>query len=288
MSTPRTLTWPEHAAADRWRVRGSSRAVLHAGMRECDQWIVMVPGFTGSKEDFLALLEPLAQARVGVVSFDQLGQHQSDGSDVAADYALDELAGDVAQVAATAAHLFGRDDAPHLLGHSFGGLVAQRAVAMGAITPASLIAFCTGPGALPPERHGLLPEVVDLLPHTPLGELWTSRQERDERNGPLPADVQEFLEARWFANHPLQLREFAHHLLVHPGDVDRLADLVAQGLPVSVVWGELDDAWPIDMQQEFARRIGAQAHEIAGAGHSPNADSPAATAELLVRLVRSA
>ena len=286
MSTPPFVAWPGCATVDRWPIRGGTRAVVHAAMHDCTAWLVMVPGYTGSKEDFIGLLGPLADAGIGVVAFDQLGQHESTGSDDPADYALAALAGDVAEVIAVAARTFGRADAPHLLGHSFGGLVAQHAVATGLVWPASLIALCTGPGALPAERHGMLPTVVDLLPHTPLADLWSARQERAARTGPVPAEVEGFLERRWIANHPMQLREFARHLLTHPGDSDDLAVLAAASLPITVVWGELDDAWPIPMQQEFARRVGARAIEVPGVGHSPNAESPAQTARLLETIVR--
>ena len=58
----------------------------------------MVPGFTGSKEDFIAVLPLLAEAEVGVVTFDQLGQYESDGSDRPEDYAIELLAADVGEI----------------------------------------------------------------------------------------------------------------------------------------------------------------------------------------------
>ncbi|MEU8568318.1 alpha/beta hydrolase [Streptomyces pathocidini] len=65
---------------------------------------LLVPGFTGSKEDFLALLEPLARRGFRVVAVDGRGQHESGGPREESAYAQDELAQDIlAQAAAIAA-----------------------------------------------------------------------------------------------------------------------------------------------------------------------------------------
>ena len=69
---------------------------------------MLVPGFTGSKEDFVAVLAPLAAAGWRVVTYDQRGQHETPGAPppgevvTAESYALSELALDLlAIVAAT-------------------------------------------------------------------------------------------------------------------------------------------------------------------------------------------
>ena len=43
--------------------------------------VLMVAGYTGSKEDFAPLLAPLAEAGYRVVALDQRGQYESPGPD---------------------------------------------------------------------------------------------------------------------------------------------------------------------------------------------------------------
>ena len=253
-------------------------------------WVIFVPGFTGSKEDFIALPPELAAHGIGLLSYDQLGQYESDGSDRPQDHALPQLAADLAEVIDQAAHRFGRSDPPHLVGHSFGGLVAQQAVASRLVRPASLVLLCTGPGALPPRRRGPLPDMLQALPHASLAELWQVKLALDAArldpvdDGQMPSPVvMSFLEQRWLRNHPTQLEQFARILLEQEPMTAALADVVRAGLPTTVVWGEHDDAWPIPIQQAMAAELGAATIEIPGGGHSPNADAPAALVAALVR-----
>ena len=255
---------------------------MHAGLAADRPWVLLVPGFTGSKEDFIAVLPLLATAGVGAVSFDQLGQHESDGSNDAADYAVPLLASDVSGIADAAAEKFNLAP-PHLLGHSFGGLVVQEAVASGAIRPASLVLFCTGPGALPAERWGELPDLVAALEHSELAEIWRIMRDMEEAEDvvPPPTDVAAFLERRWHANNPVQMREFALQLMHAPSVTARLLPTIAT-IPTTVVWGEHDDAWPIVMQRNMAADLGAPAIELPGVGHSPNAQDPQAMVDALL------
>jgi pimeloyl-ACP methyl ester carboxylesterase len=284
VSTPPFVDLPAGVRADRWRVRGGERAVLHAGPRDARAWVLLVPGFTGSKEDFIAVLPLLAEAGVGAVAFDQLGQFESDASADPSDYAVPELALDLAGVVAAAGERFDRAQEVHVVGHSFGGLVVQEAVAGGVVRPASLTLLCTGPGALPRERWAGLPDLVDALAVADLAEIWRIMRQMEQAEDPVPPApaVAAFLEARWHANSPVQLAAFAQHLMHQPDLVDRLVPRVADGLPTRVIWGEADDAWPIAVQADMARRLGAQAVELPGVGHSPNAEAPALTAQALL------
>jgi pimeloyl-ACP methyl ester carboxylesterase len=284
VSTPPFVDLPAGATVEMWDVRGSRRAVMHIGLEDAATWAVLVPGFTGSKEDFIALLPILAQAGVGVVAFDQLGQYQSDGSDDPADYEVDLLAADLAEVMAEATRRRPRADAPHLLGHSFGGLVAQAAVTTVGVRPASLTLFCTGPGALPEERWEGLPGLVAALDEHDLATIWRIMREMEQAEDvvPPPPAVAAFLEDRWHANHPVQLRQFAQHLMDAADRTDLLVPVVAAGLRTVVMWGEDDDAWPVPMQQEMAMRLAAPAVELRGLGHSPNAQDPQATVAALI------
>jgi pimeloyl-ACP methyl ester carboxylesterase len=287
VSTPPFVDLPDGVVAERWPVRGSARAVLHAGLDGAREWAILVPGFTGSKEDFIALLPLLAEQGVGVVAFDQLGQYESDASDDPHDYALSRLAGDVAELAAVAARRCGLATAPHLVGHSFGGLVAQEAVAGDRLRPASLVLLCSGPGALPEDRWQDLPALVEALDVHDLATLWRIMAEMAEGDpgagGPVPsADVHAFLERRWHANSPVQLSVVARLLMSQPPLTDRVRAAVGAQLPVTVMWGAHDDAWPIEVQQVMAGALGAATVEVPGVGHSPNAEDPAGTVAALL------
>ena len=88
--------------------------------------VLLVAGYTGSKEDFAPLLMPLADAGLRAVAIDQRGQFESPGPEDPERYTVAELAADVAAVGRT---LRAESAGPvHLLGHSFGGLVTRAAV----------------------------------------------------------------------------------------------------------------------------------------------------------------
>ncbi len=110
------------AALDAWPAQGSP---FHGTA-------VMVPGFTGSKEDFIPMLATIVSAGYRVVCYDQRGQYESAGPSRAAAYSIEAFAKDLSGVIGSIA-----DGQPvHLLGHSFGGLVARRAVIAVPGTPA--------------------------------------------------------------------------------------------------------------------------------------------------------
>src|SRR5262245_10323976 len=59
---------------------------------------VLLPGFTGSKEDFIPLLSPIAAAGYRVICYDQRGQYESAGPDREAAYSLSLFARDLREV----------------------------------------------------------------------------------------------------------------------------------------------------------------------------------------------
>ena len=127
MSRPPAFAPPPGALAHALRTaRGDFAAhAVPVRRRRAHGTALLLPGFTGSKEDFIALHEPLAAAGYRTVAVDGRGQYESDGpEDDESAYAQGELARDVlAQAAAV-----GRRDAVHLLGHSLGGQIARAAV----------------------------------------------------------------------------------------------------------------------------------------------------------------
>jgi pimeloyl-ACP methyl ester carboxylesterase len=62
---------------------------------------------------------------------------------------------------------------------------------------------------------------------------------------------------------------------------DRTAALAATDTPLLVVYGENDDAWAPAIQEDMARRLGAQRVCIPGAAHSPAVEAPETAASIM-------
>ncbi len=281
MSTPPFVDLPEGVTPTRWPVGAGHRAVLHAGPGGgVDDWVLLVPGFTGSKEDFIAVLPLLAAVGIGAVTFDQCGQYESTGSSDPGSYALTALAADLAAVTETVVSTLGWTSPPHLLGHSFGGLVAQQAVIDDAVRPRTLTLLDTGPGALPPSAHADLERLREAVTVVGLELIWPQLPAAAR---PMSPAVAAFVERRWCANDPEHVREVARILMTTPDLTRALRDAVG-GKPVVVAWGESDETWPSAGQRPWAGELGATAVELPGSGHSPNVDDP----EGLVDALRAA
>lgn len=236
--------------------------------------VLLVPGFTGSKEDFIAVLEPIAAAGHRVTAIDQRGQFESPGDGDPASYDVTQLAEDVRAV-------IGLIGTPvHLLGHSFGGLVARAVALADRAALRTLTLLGSGPAALPHPAAGNLSLMAQALPTVDLETIWTvkRRMEQDAGEDPLPEDVEMFLRRRFLANDPVGLLRLAEQLL---SESDRVAEVAALDLPLLVAFGDRDDAWPPDVQADMAARLGAAVSRIADAGHSPAAERPAETAAVL-------
>lgn len=280
MSTPRTLELP--TGVRRGTVasaRGNFAALeaIPAGERALGT-ALLVPGYTGSKEDFLAVLGPLAAAGRRVVAVDMRGQYETPGPDTPGAYDPRELGKDITALARATA-------AVHLLGHSFGGLVARETVLDGTYTPCSLTLMCSGPAALPRPRADELRLVLDALESLAardrggkVAEIWHGALEPQAVADGVPEPVIAFLRERMLASNPTGLTAMATHLLSAP---DKTGDLASRNVPVLVLFGEDDNAWPPAQQEEMAIRLNARRACIAGAAHSPAVEAPAVTAQAL-------
>jgi len=101
-------------------------------------------------------------------------------------------------------------------------------------------------------------------------------QYKEETDKLLPR--YELYKKRWTASDPHSTRTMALHLLQAQSLIDRLA---AIALPVHVIYGENDDAWPLAAQDQMARDLSAPCTIIKNAGHCPNEDQPEETARVL-------
>ena len=243
--------------------------------------VLLVPGFTGSKEDFAPLLPLLADAGWSAGTYDQRGQFESPGA-ADDDYSLSGYAADLVAVADS---LFGSGERIHVVGHSFGGLVAGTAAIEHPDTWASLTLMCSGPGAIGGERGKAALAAADVIDRDGLEAAWLLK-ERDERErgfDPPPEDVAEFLHRRFRSNEPASLAAMARLLGRAP---DRTDDLVALKIPVASVRGE-HDTWPHAEQDALAKAVGTSVVVIPEAEHSPAVEAPVPTRDALVRIFLS-
>ena len=258
---------------------GGPIAGLQAGATE-GRPALLVPGFTGSKEDFGPILDPLAGAGYRVTAIDLPGQYESPGHGQVAAYTVDALG---ALVHAAAAQL---GDRVHLLGHSFGGLVSRAAAIGDPDAFASLTLMSSGPAGLDGGRRARMDLLRPVLMTHGIAAVYDAMQALEQSEpgyAARPAELSDFLRRRFLAGDPAMLLGMADALVNEP---DRVDALIATGLPLLVVYGTDDDAWTPDVQAQMAKRLGAPSIEIPAA-HSPAIDDPAGTVEALIAFWQS-
>jgi pimeloyl-ACP methyl ester carboxylesterase len=301
VSTPTSLSLPDGVRRSVIETRRGSFAALEAmpGSGVCErQPAVLVPGFTGSKEDFLAILHQLGAAGRRVLAIDLRGQYQTPGPDDPGAYAIRELGADVAAIVdAMAARAGGAGDGElgpvHVVGHSFGGLVVREALLGGARHVGSVTFMSSGPAQLTgPAADELIAllgyldgESPEVMRNT-IEKIWDSVLAPQAVAAGVAPDIVAFLRDRMLANSPVGLQVMARYLLQAP---DRTSELAGElHVPVLVLYGEDDDKWEPAAQEEMAGRVGAERVCIPGAAHSPAVDAPETTASALNRFWHAA
>lgn len=243
---------------------------------------LLLPGYTGSKEDFVPLLDGIAEAGFDVIAIDLPGQHHSPGPDDERAYLPDALG---AVVAGLVTQLTREGRRMLLLGHSYGGLVARGALLAGAPI-AGLTLMASGPGELPPgPRRAALDLGEPLLRAEGQASAYRVREQisaSDPGWARLPEDLKQFFRARFEGSSAAGLLGMATALRSEPDRVAELAMALDRAeVPRLVVTGEHDDAWSVPEQREMALRLGAQFALVPGAAHSANTENPVVLLEIL-------
>lgn len=266
---------PEGVVRTSVDIPGGPLAALDAGTPDRGT-VLMVPGFTGSKEDFRFVVKPVADAGYRVVSIDQRGQHESDGPDDEAAYAVDVLGNDLVQLVKVLG-----DGPVHLVGHSFGGLVGRAAVLQESSAFRSFALMGSGPAALTGGRAEVMPFMRAVLLEGGVHALWEATQQLPQRPDRPPAtpEAQAFAKVRMLGNTPASLLGTGQALITEP---DRVEELRTTGVPCHVMFGEKDDAWSPETQSDMAARLGCGVSVVRDAWHSPAAENPAATVDALL------
>lgn len=272
---------PGIAAARRVTIElaDSRIAALRAGADGAPA-VLLVPGFTGSKEDFGLIIGPIAEAGFQACAIDLPGQYESPGPDDPAAYAPEGLGATLREIAA------GLGPRVHLLGHSFGGLVARAAVLADPAAFADLVLMGSGPAALAGARRSRLELLAPVLAAAGLSGVYAAMQAAaltEPGHVEPPAELAQFLERRFLAGSPAMLQGMGDALRVEP---DRVGELARTGLPCLVMYGVDDNSWLPAVQAEMADRLGAEHVVIPAAAHSPAVENPMATLEALLRFWR--
>jgi pimeloyl-ACP methyl ester carboxylesterase len=297
VSTPTSLKLPAGVRRTTIHTGRGAFAALEAAPVSgvCErETALLVPGYTGSKEDFLAMAGQLADGGRRVVAIDMRGQFETPGTDDREGYSASALGSDIAAlVQATGAR--------HLLGHSYGGLIAREALLALESTGqagtgpgdgiASFTLMSSGPSALTGPRAAELRAMLAAIGvedgsvldravlRAKITDLWRTYLEPQAVASGVPDPIVAFLATRMLSNDPKGLVQMAHHLLTAP---DRTAELVRlDWIPMLVLYGENDNSWSPAAQEAMARRLGAHRVRIPAASHSPAVEAPATTASAL-------
>ncbi|EFF78831.1 alpha/beta fold hydrolase [Schaalia odontolytica] len=232
---------------------------------------LLVPGYTGSKEDYSTVLPFLGEAGWDVLAYSQRGQGGSAAHAGLGAYGMSDFVGDLIAVAEAWAGTTGR---VHLVGHSFGGIVARAAVVKRPDLFASVTLFCSGRAVY--DWMNTLP-ILDPLPTGPGARQQVLRTYFPDMNFDEPGvGWAEFQRIRALDTASENLVGIARILSQLRPDTPALA---ATGVPVHVLYGDLDEIWPPSWYAEEAADLGARESIIRGGTHSPQLQFPQQWAE---------
>ena len=232
---------------------------------------LLVPGYTGSKEDYSTVLPFLGEAGWDVLAYSQRGQGGSAAPAGLGAYGMSDFVGDLIAVAEAWAGTSGR---VHLVGHSFGGIVARAAVVKRPDLFASVTLFCSGRAVY--DWMNTLP-ILDPLPTGTGARQQVLRTYFPDMNFDEPGvGWSEFQRIRALDTASENLVGIARILSQLRPDTPALA---ATGVPVHVLYGDQDEIWPPSWYAEEAADLGARESVIRGGTHSPQLQFPQQWAE---------
>lgn len=240
------------------------------------QRVVLVPGATGSKEDFILVMPLLVDAGYFVQSFDLAGQYESaDAGPAHGRYTHELFVDDLI------AFIEAGNTPVHLLGYSFAGTIAQLVLA----SRPDLVATLALLGCPPNVGHAYAG--IPLL--GPLSRVLSARQGAGLMIWGITTNKNRVPPGRLaLARHRFDFTRRSSvddiiDLMAHTPDVR--ASVRGSGIPVLVAAGARD-LWPARLQRDFAASLDARL-ALYDTGHSPCETTPHQLARDLVDLYRS-
>ena len=204
--------------------------------------LVLVHGFTGDLTDWRYQVEAFAPTH-RVLVLDNRGHGRSGKPEDAGEISVLKMADDAESIAAEVGF-----ERFHLVGHSMGGAIAQEIALR---SPAKLLSM-----TLEDTSHHFASHPMKVPENPP----------------PLPKDREQYVLERMTRMGPEMLRAGWKALMSWPGTTERLAAL---RLPAMIVYGRGDAEAILAGSRRLAELIeGAQLHEIAGAAHCPQEETP--------------
>lgn len=240
--------------------------------------VLLLPGLTGSKEDFALLAPLLAAAGLTAEAVDLAGQHESAaaGPPPGEPYTYELFVDDVVA-------LLEAGEPAHLVGYSFAGIVAEMVALRRPDLVRSLTLVSTPPDAGNGFRHvawvGWLSGLVGARGAAAL-MLWGVRR---NLNG-VDAARYAFVRDRLAGTRRSSVDDVIALMMATPDLDDQVRALP---VPRLVAVARSHDLWPTHRHRAFAERIGAS-FAAYGQGHSPNETAPHQLAVELERLVARA
>lgn len=270
------LDWtlfPPGTVRSTFEAPSGSLSVVSIGQPEAPR-VVLVPGVTGSKEDFILLAPLLASSGYFVQSYDLAGQYESGlagptGTDA---FTYELFVNDLI------AFLEGGSTPAHVLGYSFAGIVAQLALtqrpdlfatlALLSVPPRSGQTFATvrwiGPISYVISARG----IASLL-------IWGIVTNKNK----VPPGRLDLVKMRFAYTSRRSIDDITLLMKQVP---DTSADVRSSRIPLLIAVGH-HDLWPLGLHQEFAHRIDAE-FRVYPTGHSPCETTPHLLAYDLVEL----
>jgi pimeloyl-ACP methyl ester carboxylesterase len=278
-AVPHDLDWTEPApgsVASRFSAPSGQLAVVSVGDPTAPR-VVLVPGVSGSKEDFVLVLPLLADAGFYVQSLDLAGNYESAaaGPPEGEHYSYDVFTDDLIA--------FLESGSPaHLLGYSFGGTIAELVLVQRPDLVLSLALLST-----PPEPGNGFRGVKILGPFTGLANgrvgaalmTWGIVTNKNK----VPPSRLDFVRMRFEHTTRRSMEDVITLMKRAPELRPQLRD---SAVPKLVAVGS-HDLWPLELHRRFAEQIGARL-AVYPTGHSPCETTPHQLARDLLALYATA
>jgi pimeloyl-ACP methyl ester carboxylesterase len=258
---------PDGVRAARFLAPSGELAILEAGVAGNPR-VVLVPGVTGSKEDFSLMVPPLVEAGFHVLAFDMAGQYESAAagpehlSPPSAHYDHELFVNDLLAILESA------PGAAHVLGYSFAGTVAQIAFTQRPELFASLTLLSTPPeygqGFRGVKRIGWISGLTTGRIGAAL-MIWGVKQNFTH----VPPGRLAFVRKRFDVTRRASVADIISLMKRSP---DLGAQLATSTVPKLVAVGE-HDLWPLALHRNLAETIGAKI-AVYRTGHSPCETAP--------------